>query len=60
VTNVIAIMAGRRAVFAYAGTLFGRAAEWDKTPHYRHPVKLAAEPGPFPAARVGSQRVSGQ
>lgn len=38
VTNVIAIMAGRRALMAYASTLFGRAAQWDKTPHSRHPA----------------------
>jgi len=39
--NVIAIIAGRRAVFAYARTLRGRAAVWDKTEHDAHP----AQPG---------------
>ena len=39
--NVIAIIAGRRAVFAYARTLGGRAAVWDKTEHDAHP----AQPG---------------
>ncbi len=39
--NVIAIIAGRRAVFAYARTLVGRAAVWDKTEHDAHP----AQPG---------------
>ncbi|MFN3864805.1 MAG: glycosyltransferase family 2 protein, partial [Erythrobacter sp.] len=38
--NVIAIMAGRRAVFAYARTLGGRAAAWDKTEHDLHPLRL--------------------
>lgn len=36
--NVIAIIAGRRAVFAYARTLLGRAAVWDKTDHDTHPA----------------------
>ncbi|MDP5102843.1 MAG: glycosyl transferase family protein [Erythrobacter sp.] len=38
--NVIAIMAGRRALFAYAATLGGRAAAWDKTDHEVHPAQL--------------------
>ncbi len=38
VTNVIAIMAGRRAIAAYTRTFFGRSATWDKTPHNRHPA----------------------
>ena len=37
VTNVIAIMAGWRAVVAYARTLSGGAITWDKTQHDRHP-----------------------
>lgn len=40
--NVIAIIAGRRAVHAYIRTLGGRAAVWDKTEHDLHP---AAQPG---------------
>ena len=40
ITNVIAIMAGRRAVTAYLGTLFGNAITWDKTPHDRHPARF--------------------
>ncbi len=40
--NVIAIIAGRRAVFAYARTLRGRAAVWDKTEHDAHPASLVA------------------
>ncbi len=39
-TNVVAIMAGRRAVSAYSRTLLGRAVEWDKTPHSRHPARV--------------------
>jgi len=38
--NVVAIIAGRRAVFAYGRTLGGRAAAWDKTEHDLHPLQL--------------------
>jgi len=38
--NLVAIIAGRRAVFAYAGTLGGKAAPWDKTDHDVHPLRL--------------------
>ena len=38
-TNVIAIMAGRRALFAYARTLAGERIVWDKTPHFSHPAR---------------------
>jgi adsorption protein B len=41
VTNVVAILAGRRALFAYARTLDGRPAQWDKTPHLAHPASAA-------------------
>jgi bacteriophage N4 adsorption protein B len=37
--NVIAIIAGRRAVMRYAGTLRGHAAAWDKTEHHLHPAE---------------------
>ncbi len=37
--NVVAIMAGRRALFAYARTLAGRVAVWDKTEHDAHPTQ---------------------
>jgi adsorption protein B len=37
-SNVIAIVAGRRAVFAYVRTLLGGAAAWDKTEHDAHPA----------------------
>lgn len=38
VTNVVAIMAGRRAVAAYAGSLMGHGVRWDKTNHSDHPA----------------------
>ncbi|MGX7951829.1 glycosyl transferase family protein [Tsuneonella sp. HG249] len=38
VANVIAIMAGRRAVRDYLATLLGRAPQWDKTRHTVHPA----------------------
>jgi adsorption protein B len=38
--NVIAIIAGRRALFAYVRTLGGALPKWDKTPHHAHPVLL--------------------
>ena len=37
--NIIAIMAGRRALFAYVRVLLGSAVEWDKTPHFSHPAR---------------------
>lgn len=39
--NVIAIIAGRRALFAYVRTLGGRVVAWDKTEHDMHPAQLA-------------------
>lgn len=36
--NVIAIISGRRAIFAYISTLKGAAAVWDKTEHEAHPA----------------------
>ncbi len=38
VANVIAIMAGRRALVAYASSLGGSAPAWDKTTHSLHPA----------------------
>jgi len=38
VSNILAIMAGRRAVFAYARTLLGGQPQWDKTVHDVHPA----------------------
>lgn len=43
VANLVAIMAGRRAVLAYVASLRGGALTWDKTPHVRQSS---------PAARV--------
>ena len=37
--NVVAIMAGRRAVMAYIASLRGAALVWDKTPHVLHPAR---------------------
>jgi adsorption protein B len=42
VANVIAIMAGGRALVAYVRTLRGAAVVWDKTEHRHHPAGLAA------------------
>ncbi len=38
VSNIIAIMAARRALAAYLGTLRGAPVIWDKTEHRDHPV----------------------
>lgn len=40
VGNIIAIMAGRRAMAAYLRTLRGEAVNWDKTIHRQHPAGL--------------------
>lgn len=40
VSNLIAIMAGRRALFAYARSLAGERVVWDKTDHAAHPVLM--------------------
>ncbi len=44
-SNLIAIIAGRRALFAYGATLGGRTAAWDKTDHDIHPVQLGHAAG---------------
>ncbi|GGZ06640.1 hypothetical protein GCM10011614_21980 [Novosphingobium colocasiae] len=38
VANVIAIIAGRRALATYVRTLLGETVRWDKTEHTRHPA----------------------
>ncbi len=38
--NVIAILAGRRAFFAYLRTLRGESASWDKTAHHALPPAM--------------------
>jgi adsorption protein B len=40
--NVIAILAGRRAISAYIRTLRGEALRWDKTEHGSHPAGSGA------------------
>ena len=40
VSNVIAIMSGRRALLAYLRTLRGAPVVWDKTEHSLHPALL--------------------
>lgn len=46
VANVIAIMAGRRAIAAYVRSMTGQPVLWDKTEHAAHPAVL----GPRAAA----------
>lgn len=43
VANIIAIMAGRRALAAYLSTLKGKLPQWDKTDHLAHPASMRAE-----------------
>jgi bacteriophage N4 adsorption protein B len=43
VANVIAIMAGRRAILAYLRTLRGAELSWDKTDHSYHPASVAGQ-----------------
>ncbi len=38
VANVIAILAGRRALIAYLKSLAGQVPQWDKTHHDTHPA----------------------
>lgn len=45
VSNIISIMAGRRAVMSYVRSLRGIATHWDKTAHHFHPV-LHSRPEP--------------
>lgn len=40
IANIIAIMAGRRAIMAYLRSLGGKQPSWDKTAHHDHPVLL--------------------
>lgn len=49
VSNIIAIMAGRRAVSAYVRSLGGRALKWDKTEHREHPARSVTLPRMAPA-----------
>jgi adsorption protein B len=38
--NVIAIMAGRRALAAYLASFLGARPRWEKTPHHEHAAEL--------------------
>ena len=40
--NIIAIMAGRRALTAYLRSLAGGRVRWEKTPHLRHASELVS------------------
>ncbi|MEP2235661.1 MAG: glycosyl transferase family protein [Alteripontixanthobacter sp.] len=44
--NIIAIMAGRRALFAYIRTLAGQSIRWDKTAHHAHPASFPLQREP--------------
>lgn len=46
VANVIAIMAGRRALIAYLKSFGGQIPQWDKTHHDAHPASIAFLPVP--------------
>ena len=46
VSNVIAIMAGRRAVAQYVSSLRGAVLRWDKTEHRGHPSVQRQSPVP--------------
>lgn len=46
VANVVAILAGRRALFAYVRTLRGELVSWDKTVHSAHPATASARLDP--------------
>ena len=46
VSNVIAIMSGRRALVAYIRSLRGTPLTWDKTEHMAHPVMLKGKRQP--------------
>jgi adsorption protein B len=41
VANLVAILAGRRALISYVRTLRGELVRWDKTRHNAHPARSA-------------------
>ena len=53
VANVVAIMAGRRALFAYLRTLRGAAPTWDKTEHDAHPARAFGDNSPQSGRKLG-------
>jgi len=55
VTNVIAIMAGRRALFAYVGTLLGATTTWEKTAHDAHPGMAGSAAGSVSGTMAGAR-----
>lgn len=50
VANIIAIMAGRRAILAYIRSLRGWSPTWDKTEHRDHPMLCATASHPATSA----------
>ncbi|MDE2434667.1 MAG: glycosyl transferase family protein [Sphingomonadales bacterium] len=54
VGNIVAIMAGRRALAAYVRSLAGQPVVWDKTAHSSHPAE-AAPPSSVPLATLEVQ-----
>jgi len=52
VANLIAIIAGRRALFAYVRSLNGVALRWEKTEHLTHPATAARTTVNASAARA--------
>ncbi|WP_241255095.1 glycosyl transferase family protein [Altererythrobacter sp. BO-6] len=50
ITNIIAIMAGRRALAAYVRSLAGQDVVWDKTPHFDHPSRSSPAMAPLAKA----------
>ena len=52
--NIVAIMAGRRALFSYLRLLMGAKLRWDKTHHTVHPALLEPRDGPAPRQARGS------
>jgi bacteriophage N4 adsorption protein B len=54
--NVVAIMAGRRAMVAYMSNLTGTALVWHKTPHVSYAAKLPSDqPQPAPFAFLAAR-----
>ncbi|WP_432201023.1 glycosyl transferase family protein [Erythrobacter sp. W53] len=52
VSNWIAILAGRRALFSYVRSLRGAPTRWDKTEHANHPAATSSSPPALELARV--------
>lgn len=44
--NIVAIIAGRRALAAYVASLLGASPRWEKTSHHAHPVDLIGPEAP--------------